>query len=206
MFLGGLPNYGAGQLSAERYTSFVEANIGDCTAHDFQQLESARRDRLLQPFTNFYEQCAQRASNLGVCTDLFVLPGGTQSTYVDLASISALCSMTGGHLTYLPNPFVDMSAFAHDLYVLLFVIICKCFSALTSTVSRDCFAVFCYPYSGAHVSSPFAYNGVLRLRTPPAIKVLNAYGHLAVDNKYSNIFNIAGCDQYKVRCSSFVPH
>jgi hypothetical protein len=76
-FLSGVPNHGLGALDGSRISALA-----------------GRPGELLVPASAFYREQAERAVEIGVCFDVFVV----SNRYTDLATIKFLCTKTGGKL------------------------------------------------------------------------------------------------------------
>ena len=103
-FLTGPPSLGRGSVSAERE---MTANV---TLGHRPEISAELASELLSPGTDFYKNLGHKAGAYGVTCDLWVL----SSEYVDLASMTALCSCSGGGVFYSDS--LDRAQFPQDIF------------------------------------------------------------------------------------------
>lgn len=103
-FLAGPPSLGRGSVSEERK---MAANV---TLRHRPEIASEIASELLGPANDFYKNLGDKAGAYGVACDVWVL----SSEYVDLASLSALCSCSGGGLFYSDS--VERAQFPQDIF------------------------------------------------------------------------------------------
>eukprot|EP00899_Mesostigma_viride_P006955 jgi/Mesvir1/16260/Mv08506-RA.2 len=113
-FLSGPPNHGLGVVDVNRGSAAREgAGQGAGATGQHAQAPKGADRLLLAPDQPFYEELAAQAVEAGVCVDLFVV----SSDFVDLASLKALASRSGGALYLYAGP--EDSTLPQDIYRML---------------------------------------------------------------------------------------
>lgn len=116
---------------------------------------------LLSPQINFYTKVGQQCVAAGCSVDMFLFP----NSYVDVASISELCRLTGGNM-YKYSYFQaenDGQRFINDLK--------------------------------RNVCRPFAFDAILRVRTSTGIRPVDFYGNFYMTNTTDVELATIDCDQ-----------
>lgn len=103
-FLTGPPSLGRGSVSAARE---MTANV---TLGHRPEISAELASELLSPGTDFYRSLGHKAGAYGVACDLWVL----SSEFVDLASMTALCSCSGGGVFY--SDCLERAQFPQDIF------------------------------------------------------------------------------------------
>jgi len=106
-FLAGIPNAGPGALDAGRYRLGEDAPT---TSRGEEEEEAEDAQDLLEPSTAFYREVALRAADGGVVVDLCV----ASAQYVDLASLQALATLSGGAIFLYRS--LESSTLPQDIY------------------------------------------------------------------------------------------
>lgn len=128
---------------------------------DRKILGTDKEKTLLTPQINFYTKVGQQCVAAGCSVDMFLFP----NSYVDVASISELCRLTGGNM-YKYSYFQaenDGQRFINDLK--------------------------------RNVCRPFAFDAILRVRTSTGIRPVDFYGNFYMTNTTDVELSTIDCDQ-----------
>ena len=101
-FLSSLPTISPGNLTSRLKSEFLGTD---------------KEREFYKPQTSFYQLQAEKLCKKGIGVDLFVFA----NTYLDLATLSPLCSTTGGQIYYYPRfvPSRDRIKFHHEFHRVL---------------------------------------------------------------------------------------
>uniref|UniRef100_A0A0N5CDD9 Protein transport protein Sec24D n=1 Tax=Strongyloides papillosus TaxID=174720 RepID=A0A0N5CDD9_STREA len=111
-------------------------------------LGSEEEKNVLSPNGDFYNKLGEDCTKNGVFVDLFLFP----NSYTDIASLSPLVSMSGGHL--YKYQYFNASEEGH-----IFL------ADFENAISRD-----------------VAFDGIMRIRTSPGLRPVTFYGHFMMEN------------------------
>uniref|UniRef100_A0A0N4ZSD2 Protein transport protein Sec24C n=1 Tax=Parastrongyloides trichosuri TaxID=131310 RepID=A0A0N4ZSD2_PARTI len=115
---------------------------------DRKVLGGEKEKTVLSPNGDFYTKLGEECSKNGVCVDLFLFP----NSYIDVASISPLVSISGGHL------------YKYQYY--------------DSTKDEK---NFISDFKNA-ISCEIAFDAIIRIRTSTGLRPVNFYGHFLMQN------------------------
>ena len=190
VFLSGLPDYGKGRLSGQRYTevlSALEAVRGEgegegkgvrserekkAAVRRAQAAEAVADKGLLQPQTEFYREAAAAAVQAGICVDLFLVPGaaasreGSSSSSLPGGASPASVVAPPGGAAYCDLATLRFLSVESGGVVLLYG------GVEDATLPQDLYRL---------LGRPSAFGGVLRVRTSKEFTAVRAYGHFFPD-------------------------
>jgi len=132
-------------------SSLPNSGPGTLRLRDDPKLFGTEKEKtMFQPQDPFYQKLGLECAESGVSVDAFLTPTG----YIDVATIGALTSITGGSTFYFPhfNAVKDKEPFSNEL--------------------------------ARNIKKTYGFEGLLRVRTSSGLKVKEYYGNFNTKNEF----------------------
>uniref|UniRef100_A0A0N4ZBP9 Protein transport protein Sec24C n=1 Tax=Parastrongyloides trichosuri TaxID=131310 RepID=A0A0N4ZBP9_PARTI len=135
---------------------------GKLTNRDDRKVLGGEKEKtVLAPNGEFYTKLGEECTKNGVCVDLFLFP----NAYIDVASLTPLVSLSGGHL--YKYQYFDAAKDGENFLV-----------DLEHAISRET-----------------AFDAIMRIRTSTGLRAVNFYGHFLMQNSTDMEFGAIDSDK-----------
>lgn len=196
-FLQGVPNHGPGALLVHKYfppqlsTQMLDTNPYMVLMPEGNDDDERWRVVVDDAAVKMYGQLAAAAAALGVCVDVYGVGQGLMA----LEYLRPLASRTGGVLSLYPAtedaalPQVgDVAGWSDAVdQRMLHWWQWPCGCSSHTQHNQDVYK---------RLTTPFAFDGLIRLRCPPELRVSAAHGHLVPHPQHDNLLLCGGCTPF----------